>query len=75
MFRVDMEYAKTIGPVLDEVFKKIYGCSEDYVLYAYIPCDTSQHTWDFEYAQQNNLLATKPRGPKLKNLEAKDWFD
>jgi hypothetical protein len=43
MFRVDMEYAKTIGPVLDEVFKKIYGCSEDYVLYAYIPCDTSQH--------------------------------
>lgn len=44
MFRVDMGYAKTIGPVLDEVFKKIYGCSEDYVLYAYIPCDTSQHT-------------------------------
>ena len=43
MFRVDMEYAKTIGYVLDEVFKKIYGCSEDYVLYAYIPCDSSQH--------------------------------
>lgn len=38
-FRVRKEYAKTIGPFLDLVFRQLYGCSDNYNVHAYIPAD------------------------------------
>jgi hypothetical protein len=38
-FRFAKEYAETIGPFLDAVYRQVYGCSEDCVVGAYIPPD------------------------------------
>lgn len=38
-FRVRREYAQTIGPFLDLVFRQLYGCSDNYNVHAYIPAD------------------------------------